>query len=173
MGLLGLFGGRLFRPAPPVVGVTAQPTISLCDRLVVELAAGWGPTAPDAVSRVYEAAIPAESLTGRKVYVFPVGYGGDPASRGEDWYMHRIAVLTVERYDEAGRPPVAWVDTRADFVHEQVFGVLDFTRGGPLRFDGRTVYTESCSEVPVYDAGMLVTKKVFWSEIEFVFREAL
>lgn len=163
--------------------MATQPTLTLIDQLVTVLTAAWDAADPprganDTVSREYTTPVAVESLNGRKVYLFPIDYGGDPASRLEDWYMHGVAVLTVERYADAGPPPNDWVDERVDFVHDLLFSGLDYSHNGPLRWTDaqsvkRTVWTDQSGPVPVFDVGMLATKKLFWSEVEFVFREAL
>jgi hypothetical protein len=153
--------------------VPTTPTLTLCDKLVELLVAAWNPADPDKAERVYEAPVHADSVTGRKVYVFPATYTSEPASRGEDLYTHRVVFLVVEKYAGDGRPPVAWVDARVDFVWERVYQAFDFSHDGPLKFDGRSVVTRSTDPVDVYDAGYLVKNKVFWAEVTFEFDEAL
>ena len=83
------------------------PTLTLCDKLVAELAAAWLPTGDNEVLRVYEGPLKLTELKGRKVYVFPDQYTADPADRETDRYTHGIVVLTVERYPSStgGKPP--------------------------------------------------------------------
>lgn len=152
------------------------PTLTLCDKIVAELIAAWAPTGTDEVLRVYEVPIKLSELKGRKVYVFPDEYTAEPAERETDLYAHGVVVLTVERYPSAtgGKPPVAWVDERVDFVWQRVWNGLDYSRDSRLlKFDGRSVWTESVGPAEVYDADRLQGLGVFWSEVPFTFHEYL
>lgn len=152
----------------------ATPTLSLCDKLVELIRTSWQPAAPDQAERVYEAPIDAAKKgLGRRVYLFPATYTSEPADRGKDLYTHKITALCVERYEEAGRPPVAWIDDRVDFVYEQLFQGLDFGRNGPLIWGDRSVVTRGIDPVDLYDAAYLVQAKTFWCELTFDFDEIL
>lgn len=150
------------------------PTLSLCDKLVEVVRAAWQPAAPDLVERLYEAPIDTSKKgAGRRVYLFPTTYSSEPANRGHDLYSHKIFALTVEKYEDAGRPPAAWVDERVDFVYEQLFQGLDFSHSGPLLWGSRSIVTKTIEPVDLYDAAYLVQMKVFWCELTFEFNEIL
>jgi hypothetical protein len=154
--------------------VATAPILSLCDALVSAVTTGWVPTAPDAVTRVYQIPVKVESLSGRQVWIFPVSYGDEPATRGEDLNSYRVAVVVAERYTAAGDPTSNWIDTRVNFVKDEIVDGLEFVRGsdnGLLSISTREIWTAERSEVPVYDVELLTQKKLFWCEIEFVFQE--
>jgi hypothetical protein len=154
--------------------VATAPIISLCDALVTALTTGWAPMIPNAVTRVYQIPVKVESLSGRQVWIFPVSYGDEPATRGEDLNSYRVAVVVAERFTDAGDPRTDWVDELVKFVKDEIVDGLEFVRGsdnGMLSISGREIWTAERSEVPVYDVELLTQKKLFWCEIEFVFQE--
>jgi hypothetical protein len=145
--------------------------IAVCDAIVTRLQTVLSPAAPDEVARKYLAPVKAETLRGRKVYVFPVRYSDAPASRAENLTDYTVAVLVVERYEDAGEPTDEWIDERVNFA-ESVYHALDFGGGEDLLAveSTREVWCET-ADAPVYDVEMLSTKKLFWAELEFLFRE--
>lgn len=149
----------------------ATPTVSLCDELVSLIGTSWEPAAPSAVERVYFMRQVAKDLTGRRVWVFPTNYGVAPENRAENAVAHRITLLTAERYEPAGMPPVEWIDERVDFVFTEIVDALYFAQAGPHTFDNRRVWTTGV-EVEVCDLEKITTTPaVFWSVVEFEFAE--
>lgn len=151
----------------------AVPTLTLCDQLVAVIAGNWKPASPDVVRRDYDLPVIPKSFFGRQVVAFPAAYQISAATRGQDGYEHRVTVLTVERYPDAGVPLVDWADTRVEFVFTQIVKALDFARTGALRFAGRTIWTREIAEVEVYDTDMLVSQRLFWCPVDFTFGEIL
>lgn len=151
------------------------PTLTLCDDLVSALTTSWAPTGSDGVERAYFKRIgngedETTELAGRKVYIFPTSYDNGPADRGEDEFTHNISVLIVERYTDADDPTRAWVDTRVDFVYEEIVEGFDFSHDGPPSWN-RKLLTLSAA-VTVCDISKLTTGgKLFYSLVEIVFSE--
>lgn len=139
--------------------------------------AAWtGKGANDAVTVEYELPVresEVNQLVGRKVYVFEEGYGNvGITARGKDLNEYRIKVMCVERYTTAGRVSKTWARERVKFVAEKIVDALDFTREA----DGRlltTLWTETINVESVYVAEFMSGEngRLFWSEIEFAFRE--
>lgn len=168
----------------------AVPILTLCDQLVTAIGTAWKPGEPSGVERRYD--FPAEirktppAWSGRRVIVFPTAYGLVAESRGRNRHRHRISVLTVERYEDAGLPLLDWADERVEFVYSKIVRGLDFvpaetevatvtspTVGDCLRFGTREVWTEEIDEVEVYDADALVNQKLFISQVDFAFGEII
>lgn len=154
------------------------PILTLCDALVADLAGRWSPVAPDAVSREYLTEARLESLTGRRVWIFPATYADRPASRGEELSDYRVAVVVTEKlpWQTAVTSAVLkeWADERVDFVRELIADGFDFGREtgrGLLTTGGRELWTAEVEPVEVYDPALLETKKLFWSAVEFTFQE--
>jgi hypothetical protein len=139
---------------------------------VVQFVAGqWVPSTPDSVERQYLAPFELEKMTGRRVVFFPARYLNNPADRESDEFVYSVAAVVAEKYSAAGEPTRDWVDERVEFV-DQLNDWLDLSRE-PLEFgaaNGRRLITQSAS-VEVYDADLLNTKKIFWSELALEFRE--
>ena len=153
--------------------MATTPILTMLDSLVTRISTQWGPTGNDAVSRVYQTPVKTSEIVGRKVYLFPAEYDDESATRAEDLITYRVAIIVAERYEAAGEPTVAWVDTRVDFVND-LLDWLEFlgTSGNPLHAIGtREIKTLSREPVQVYDVEMLVKHKMFWSELEFTFQE--
>jgi hypothetical protein len=158
----------------------AVPSLTLGDELVSRINTAWGPTSPSAVSRVFDVPITpqtAKTLQGRKVFVIPVGYKNDPASRSKYKWVHHFLILTIEKYDEtvSGLPTLAWADDLVNFVLD-LTGWIDFPQNGAVLTFGtpqRTVWTENFEEVEIYDPGMLSGHSLFWSTIEVYYGEVL
>lgn len=147
----------------------------VADGTAAVIDAAWtGKGVHDAVSVEYELPVResnVQQLTGRKVFVFEDGYGNvGITSRGTDLNEYRVKVMCVELYTLAGRPTKAWCRERVQFVAEKIVDALDFTRDD----DGRllsSLWTETINVESVCIAEFLGEHKVFWSEIEFTFRE--
>lgn len=151
----------------------ASRIVEVCDAVVAVIAAAWTPTAPDAVSREYDADIDSKKLTGRKVYVFPASYTNpEPASRSEDINDYAVAVMVVERYDpeQQGRIPNSWVDDRIAFVTDKVYGPLSDARSVTLLGE---LYPFTAEVDPVYDVDELRSRKLFLSVVNLTFRESV
>lgn len=155
--------------------------LTLCDQLVTEIDDDWAQGASDTVTRRYIAPVNVQelnSLTGRHVYVFPGPYENSPETRGHDAWVHTVGLLVVERYATVGGEPAdttlrTWLDTRVDFVEGTVINAIDFDGRTSLRIGSpatREILTESIT-VETYDVDMLNQHKLFWSEIEAVFRD--
>lgn len=150
------------------------PTLLLCDDLVSALQNDWAPTGNDGVERHYfkrfgDGDDTALKLQGRRVVIFPTGYENSPADRGEDDYTHRVSVLTVERYTDAGDPTRDWIDERVDFVFTRV--VQGFNWGSAPPDWNKKLLTVS-AEVQLCDVEKLVGGgKLFFALVDLVFSE--
>lgn len=149
--------------------------VEVIDAVVSRVDAAWtGKGANDSVSRVYLAPLSLASLTGRKVWFFPVRYGDDTADRGENLTTYTVAAIIAERYEGGeAEPPQEWIDERLAFVEQQVYTECDF--GDSVDFlsldTSRRAWTETIDVAAAYDVELLSKKQVFWCEIEFGLRE--
>ncbi len=149
--------------------------IEVIDAMVSRVNAAWtGKGTGDEVSRVYLAPLNLASLTGRKVWFFPVRYSDGTADRGENETTYNVAAIIAERYTgNESEPPKSWVDTRVAFAEQQVYTQCDF--GDSVGFlvpgAGRQVWTEAIDATAAYDVEFLSKKQVFWCEFEFSLRE--
>ena len=156
--------------------MASTPTITLCDGLVTALLAAWTEGLNDGVTRCYFKRIgdidrPETRLVGRQVFIFPTDYDNGPVTRREDEFIHNVSVLVVERYtDAAGDPPTAWIDTRVDFVYDQIVQGFDFSHDGPASWNKKL--TTLSANVTVCDVEKLTGGgKLFYSMTELVFSE--
>ena len=164
----------------------AVPILTLCDQLVTEIDTAWSPGDPDGVERLYDVRIDLKNHSGRRVYVFPLGYWFEAETRGRNRWHHRVGIVTAERYTDAGVPLLTWVDDRVEFHYSKIVRGLDFvgaetdvatettpTEGDVLRFGPREVWTEEIGETEVYDADDLINGSLFRVQTEFVFGEII
>lgn len=156
--------------------IIPAPTIALCDDLVTYIRQQWEPKAPAEVKRAHwQQRIwnPRKPTLGRQVRVMPLGYDSVVAARGQDFYTHRIGVLTFELYDDAASPeegiPIDWIDDRVDFVHT-LRDALDFMRDGVQPSFNRNLLTLTAPAEEIYDPEA-IEDKLFWSWIEFGIQE--
>lgn len=154
--------------------------IEVVDSLVSAVSTAWTPSSPDLVERVYVTpSIKAElhKLAGRRVYFAPGAYENSPETRSEEGWRYEVVAACIDRYEEAAEPGSAavkaWADALVLFVEEELVDALDFGTSGPFltALTGREIWTESISVVRLYDPDWLAEKKVFISEIAYVFRE--
>jgi hypothetical protein len=152
----------------------AARIIGVADQLVTEIDTAWTQGASDTITREYLPSVSIQelsSLTGRHVYVFPLTYDDQPATRAENEYAYTIVIVIVERYtDAAGAATKAWLDTRVNFVHDTVRDAIDFDGRTLLTIGTRRLWTESI-ETLVYDVDKLNENNVFWSELTVVMKE--
>lgn len=159
-------------PYPPT-----SPTTVLCDALVTYLKDQWKPQAPDEVKRAHRGQLVAEdmaAMAGRQVRIAPIGYTSVAATRGRDFYTHRIGVLVAEKYEFKADPeeviPIEWIDERCDWVHTNMYKLFDFARNGVQPSLNKDIQTISASVEEIYDEDWLQVK-VFWCWIEFEIQE--
>ena len=149
----------------------ASNIIAVCDYLVDVVEAAWtGITADDSVERVYVAPIKLHEQAGRHVFIYPLSYSNQPATRGHDEWSYQIGVIVIEGYEQPGEPTKAWMDDRVDFVQDKVFDPLDFSRS-PAAVSGglRMLTTEATCDV--YNIDQMIQEKQFRSELRFTFTE--
>lgn len=151
------------------------PTLVLCDDLVTQLRAAWGPKAPSEVRRAYLHRINLDDVKGRLVLFFPTAYDNRPAARGVDWYTHHITAVVFERYTDAADADETvlreWLDERVDFVHTQIVQGLEYGRDGTQPSFNRSLTTLSSDVTEICDFEKLEQNKEFWCAIEMVFQE--
>lgn len=148
----------------------------VADAIAAEIETAWEPVAPDSVARCYRDTTNLATVTGRQVRVFPLAISDENASRGENLTTYGITVVVVERYtaaDGAGEPSVEWVDERIGWVEDVVYDTLANYGVGDTPYLAVTghgrIFTET-SDWAVCQVDYLGTK-LFWSELEFTFRE--
>ena len=149
--------------------------IELRDAIADRLRSVWGEPAPATVKVGWRIDVPEDGPSGRVVFVAPASYRSEgPVTRATDLNDYRYAVLVVERYADAGDPPDEWLSERAAFVQEQVYDALqnvglDRAESTPPLLN--SFWCETAEVTVVYDLQALTEHKLFWSEIEFTFRE--
>lgn len=141
----------------------------VCDAVVQKIKHAWGPKDPDDIERAYQIPLQVDKILGRRLYVFPAKYASlEPANRAEDLREYTVPMLAVERYTAQGQPDRNWLDERVNWVEEMIWQLCENPRdSAPLL---GTLWPQT-SDVDVYDPDLLNLKKLFWSEIEIVFRE--
>lgn len=149
----------------------AANILTACDFIKTAIQTAWsGIGADDSVERVYVAPLKLEEQLGRHVYVYPLSYGNQPATRGFDDWTYQVGVVVIERYEDAGTPPVNWMDARVDFTQETVFDTLDFTRSPAAVSGGLRMLTQEAN-CEVYNIDQMIQDKQFRSELRFTFTE--
>lgn len=120
------------------------------------------------VTREYEIEYDLGTFTGLKCHVMPTAYMRDSAAtRKENNYDAECVVVIGERWTSTGRPTKQWLDDRVHLVERCVYDPLERIEL-PLLADQYWVREIECTTV--YDMTMLRQQKVFWSEVEAVFR---
>jgi hypothetical protein len=143
--------------------------IEFCDAVVAAILASWVPVSPNAVSSEYEPDFDIATITGRKVYVFPAGYGqAGTVTRGEDENEYRVSVIIMERYTDEGAVPKAWLNARVLWVQNSLYVPLTDARAASILGES---WPETGDVTTVYDLDVLRDYKVFLSEIEIAYRE--
>lgn len=148
------------------------------DALVAAILAIWpdGADAPNAVERTYLVPTDLNTLTGRKVWVTPVAFEDENASRDENLGKYSHAIVIAERYEPGGVPPRAWMDERVEFVQ----AVYDLVGSyGNRRASGwleagtpaRRLWTDRAAVPTVYDWQTMNSDHGFWAEMEVEHRE--
>ncbi len=174
-GVQGFAFPLLFSPSPPDGG--DSQVIQLADAVAAAILSAWNassspPGVSDAVARVYEVPIAdaeyLDSLTGRKVWVFPAEYGRAGLTRHQDNFHPKIAVVIAERYTDEAPVPTAWLDVRTEFVEQVVFLPIADPRRAQI-LTGVTPEDDGANVV-VYDAELLVMQKLFLSMVTVQYR---
>ena len=125
-------------------------------------------TASDSVNvGLYVPNIDRKSMTGRKVYVFPLGYSQvEVMNRAEDKWEYEIGVVIVEKCTDAGEPSETWVNTRINWVQDSIVDRITNHRDEAVMED----LTPISFEVDVFDPGEL-SAKVFYSTVSVTFHK--
>lgn len=154
--------------------------IDVCDACVTATLAAWNAlispasvTAPDEVYRAYVFPHDLSSDTGRKVVFFPRTFRNDAATRSEDENVYGVVCVVFERFTDAGPPTRSWVDARVLFVQDIVSGTNDYVHNALMDLPGTRAAWTATNNVNIYDPERLDSQKVFWSEVEFEFREII
>lgn len=150
----------------------AAEITTVCEAIKDWIVLGLDAPTDATVSRVYIAPVDVDTLTGRKIFVFPLKYSNGPATRGEDEWVYGVQVTCVEKYNTAGNPTNEWIDTRVDFVQAKISDRCDFVRTLFTFATSRELFTQT-NEVNVYDEALLSQEKLFRSDVVFEFRETL
>ncbi len=149
-----------------------------CDAVAAAIASQWAPVAPNEVITDYAPDIglsvdePDTLITGRKVYVWPIGYAApETIDRAELLKQFTCGVVIVERYTTTAKsPPKAWMRERIRFVEQLVFNVL---RNPNLTLlDALVPAPEEAGVIDVvFDLDILIEHRAFWSQGTFTFQE--
>lgn len=154
--------------------------IEVVDSLVAAVKTAWAPSAPSGVERVYVAPYDftkLHTMAGRRVYFEPGAYENVPDTRGDSAWKYEVGVRVIEWFDEAGnagaRQVRDWADALVEFVETRIVDGLDFGALNAFHtaLTDREIWTESISVLRLYDAALLDEKKLFLSDVAFVFRE--
>ena len=150
--------------------------LTLGDAIVSAVSTLWNPSAPSAISRVYQIpdSVNVKSIDGRQVWLFPVEYSDETANRLEDVNTYKFVFVVAEKYASAGNPPVSWVDDRVDWVSDSLIGWIQYGRDDshPLLSVGtREIFLAEIAPVMVYEPDELIKRGMFWCEFEATFQE--
>lgn len=145
------------------------------DAAVAKILAAWTDRgASDAVTGVYRIDLDAATVTGRKVFVFPVSVAGRQVDRTEDENDYALGVWVVERYEPQGDPPDAWLDARLAWV-EWLWKTLGNPRGARLLADpgdpNSGLWPAVAEITAAYDHDELAEGKLFASVLTVIYRE--
>lgn len=122
------------------------------------------------ISREYYVSTKIEDITGKNIWVFPVGYAdAGPSDRTASSYDLTIGIVYGEKYDQKGKIPKAWTDERLQFVEEKLFVPLTDEHTGY----GETgnYWSQSGSVELAFDPESLREHDLFWSELQLVYRK--
>lgn len=147
--------------------------LTLADALVLEFTnrlflAGVTNTT---VERQYEITRDLGIFDGRCIDIFPMMYNPDPneATRSEEYYDFRYSFVIMRRYASKGVIDKSWIDNEVNFVEEYIFNPLD--QRVITIADGIQYWSTEVEVTSVFDFDFLRQNKVFWSEVETVFRK--
>lgn len=159
---------------------TARRTRQIAEQVASLIRSSWhGMTASDGVTRVYSKEIGFNEqdtptlLNGRQVFVYAVERRLQGLQdRGEADNRHKVVIHCFERYTgTANEVPTDWMDTRADFVEDNLFlPFVDF-RSSAL---GDTLFPdldEFGTIDFIYDTTYLTQHKVFFSQVSLYIQE--
>jgi hypothetical protein len=107
------------------------------------------------------------TLSGRKVWVFPNGYGDESLTRAQDHGEYRTTIDVVRRWEAAGEFTDAWVDGEVKFVQDEIWDKLSDPRAAAILAG---YYPNSGEVTAVVDEGMLIQNKVFWCRVDLAFK---
>jgi hypothetical protein len=154
--------------------------LDVCDACVTATRAAWNTNispsvvaAPNEVLRAYVFPHNLANDTGRKVIFFPRTFRNEAATRGEDENIYGVVCVVFERFTDAGPPTDAWVDALVLFVQNIVSDANDYVHGALMDLPGARSAWTTTNNINIYDPERLDSQKVFWSEIEFEFREII
>jgi hypothetical protein len=122
------------------------------------------------ISREYIIEAKIEELTSKHIWVIPGPYADTgPLDRSASDYEFIIAVVYARKYDTKGTVPKLWLDDIIELVEEELFVPLsdEHTPYGELQ-DYRS---QAATVSLLYDPEALAEFKLFWSELEFVYRK--
>lgn len=149
--------------------------IKLADQLVSEFTnrlviAGY-PTV--SVTREYDVTTDLGTFVDKRIEIYPLNYNpSDDATRTETYYDFRYSLVLMERYKQKGLIPKEWIDEQLLFCQNYVFNPLDNKQEDFfVTVDGNQHWPTDVKVTSVYDFDMLRQNKVFWSEIEVIFRK--
>lgn len=124
------------------------------------------------VERKFSVTKRVEDLTGKHLWVFPLDYADNgPETRTEYALDVRIGVVYAERYAQPGSIPDEWLDDRVEFVELSIFDPLNVNQGS---YGAAGEYwPQTAAVTTLYDMDALKQLKVFWTELEFVYRRLI
>lgn len=113
---------------------------------------------------------PIGKITGKNLWLFPGIYTDNgPSDRTANVYDLTINAVFAEKYTDDGIPPDEWVEDRIEYVENNIFNV--FSEDQTLYGTQTNYWSQGATINVLYDAEMLDEHKLFWSELEFVFRK--
>lgn len=122
------------------------------------------------VLRDYYVTVQVDRMTGRNVWLFPLGYGNEgPSTRQDDTYDFTLGVVYAEKWTSTGLPSKSWVDERILFVEEQIY--VPLCDGRRFYGAGENYWSQTADVTLVYNVDYLRDFKLFWSELQFTYRK--
>jgi hypothetical protein len=111
----------------------------------------------------------ADFLKTRTILIVPIGYSfPGMVSRSEENQDHTLRIGVFELFTNEGPPSTAWIRERKQWVEESIIDVLFDSEAEPIL---GTCIPDTGDVVIASDPEMLRVHKVFYSEIEIVYRE--
>jgi hypothetical protein len=152
------------------VATLADRHLDVQDGARTAVVAVWQPALPDEAIRDHLRHEDFATMTGRKVFIYGPENGANEVeaiNRVEVINGFKVNLEIFEKFEEAGRPPKAWVDERVSFV-DTVYTAIDKVHGSYLIDQ---MWTETLTIVEMTNLRAVEQLKFFAASIEVEFRE--